>query len=337
VLRSIIARLGLAVISVVVTLAAAEVALRLLTVSPGDYRSLVLPDARFGHRLRPNAELTVSGVGGVYTTRFRTDSTGFRSRERGLGRTVILLGDSEVFGQGVDDDATLDAAIEHLIGGRVVNLGLPGIGTLAEEAILSEAGFPLSPTAVILFITPGNDLRDNINYGRMQPPRSKQRLALADRVRAGVQRLVIWAPTLAGFLPTDQIPQLAEQWYSGPWVDKGLPLMEGAIARMATNSRQVGVSFTVAVIPALPQFEPSHKAAMFAMLPDNIASSLRADPRRPQRLVESLCAHHGIRYIELLDEFSRLATEGVILKHPVDGHLNARGTAEIARIVASAL
>jgi hypothetical protein len=76
---------------------------------------------------------------------------------------------------------------------------------------------------------------------------------------------------------------------------------------------------------------------MFAMLPQALASTLRADPRRPQRLVAGLCAKYRITYVELLDDFIRLAADGDVLKHPIDGHLNARGTDEIARIVAGAL
>ncbi len=98
------------------------------------------------------------------------NSLGFRgpeiTPEKPAGMTrIAVLGDSEVFGQGVLDHETLPAVLEGLLnqGGaacrwQVINAGVRQYNTAEEAAYLRARVMLLDPDGVILCITEINDL-----------------------------------------------------------------------------------------------------------------------------------------------------------------------------------
>lgn len=75
---------------------------------------------------------------------------------------IMLLGDSSIFGHGVDDDASLDAVLEKVlpsfgIRAEVINLGIPGYSTEQTLIELDEMGWALQPDLLIV----GNLWSDN--------------------------------------------------------------------------------------------------------------------------------------------------------------------------------
>jgi hypothetical protein len=74
---------------------------------------------------------------------------------------VLLLGDSFVFGHGVEEDETVAAQLERFLPGcEVVNLGVTGYSTDQELLLLRERGLAYRPDVVILLVC-ANDLLDN--------------------------------------------------------------------------------------------------------------------------------------------------------------------------------
>jgi hypothetical protein len=73
--------------------------------------------------------------------------------------TLHLVGDSQVFGQGLSDDETLSYHLQKLFGGglRVINYGVPGYGPNAYHKILRSLP---SEDWVVVVHTEYNDLRD---------------------------------------------------------------------------------------------------------------------------------------------------------------------------------
>lgn len=117
-------------------------------------------DPELGYRLRPQLDVTRNANG--HRWRMRTDSNGRRIvpapslPEEGM--TVLLLGDSFAFGEGVDDDQTMAAHIAKK-GFRVVNLSVPGYGTHQELMVLRRYLKHESADYVITLVY-RNDLND---------------------------------------------------------------------------------------------------------------------------------------------------------------------------------
>lgn len=73
--------------------------------------------------------------------------------------TLHIIGDSQVFGWGLNDEETVPARVQAFLGSyvRVVNHGLPGLGPLAYLKIVAQLP---SEDPVIVFLTEMNDFQD---------------------------------------------------------------------------------------------------------------------------------------------------------------------------------
>jgi hypothetical protein len=120
---------------------------------------------------RPGFETELS-LGGPDRGRVRTNSLGLRGpevapRKPAGTRRVIVVGDSYVFGQGVDDDQTMPARLSRRLNDRgpgryeVVNLGVNSYSTDQELILLEELGPRLEPDIVVLFVC-DNDFEANM-------------------------------------------------------------------------------------------------------------------------------------------------------------------------------
>ncbi|MCA8951966.1 MAG: SGNH/GDSL hydrolase family protein [Planctomycetes bacterium] len=163
-------RLLLILAAPVVALLAAEVALRWLGMYPPIVRAAPGEHADRGHpnfvaeptvgwRMRPDSEFTVDGEGGEVA--FRADTNGWRTRPAASPdlaarpRTVLLAGDSFVWGAGVQYDDSLAALLERAHPTvRVVNLAQPGFGLDQIMLAVVEQGLPLRPDLVVVGIYP---------------------------------------------------------------------------------------------------------------------------------------------------------------------------------------
>lgn len=75
---------------------------------------------------------------------------------------VVFLGDSMVYGHGVETDETAAAQFETLTGLRTANLGVQAFGAIQELILMEQLGMTLHPRYVVLCIHP-NDLIDSSN------------------------------------------------------------------------------------------------------------------------------------------------------------------------------
>lgn len=149
---------GLAVAVLVLWLA--EVGLRLGGVQPA-YRA----DDVGGWRMQPKVD--AQPITGHEGTRFvlTTNDDGLRTRARRTPapgvRRVVLMGDSTVFGWGVDDgDTVADALAEGLGPGfDVVNAGQPGYSTTQMEALYSRVVHAYAGDLVVVFVPMHDDNR----------------------------------------------------------------------------------------------------------------------------------------------------------------------------------
>jgi hypothetical protein len=115
------------------------------------YLNLFTPDARYGVRLlRDQTTRTRSRSGRV--TAVRTNAQGFRgpdwSEEPG---GILLLGDSQVFGYGVDERDALAAQLAAATGREVLNAAVPTWGP-TEYALAAEELVPRFRPAHVVFV-----------------------------------------------------------------------------------------------------------------------------------------------------------------------------------------
>lgn len=89
---------------------------------------------------------------------FRDDDFGTKASD---AERILFLGDSFVFGRGVDRQQSipeqLEARLDHA---EVLNLGVNGYGPDQSLLVLRSVGFALEPDRVLLGVYPGNDFRD---------------------------------------------------------------------------------------------------------------------------------------------------------------------------------
>ena len=164
-------------VSSVVTLAAGEVAVRVLLKDQTVMFPRYHTDYQYGRYtlrgVRPNAEFRHASVDGSWT--FVTNSRGFRDRREfdyakpaGTLR-VLSLGDSHTQGYEVRQQATFSAVLERALARRglraeVLNAGVSGYSTAEALAFLENEGYRFQPDVVVLGFY-ANDFEDNLKAG----------------------------------------------------------------------------------------------------------------------------------------------------------------------------
>ena len=117
-------------------------------------------DVLLGYRLRSGLDVCSNRHGETWC--FRTDSEGRRvvpnNPSRDETRTLVILGDSFAFGEGVDDDETVAAHLSRN-GFHVINLGVQGYGT--HQQLMAFRRFLEDDKAdYVVTLTHSNDVRD---------------------------------------------------------------------------------------------------------------------------------------------------------------------------------
>ncbi len=104
-----------------------------------------MPDPLLGHRFRP-------GAGGHDLNGFRNDSVYSRA-------DVVVLGDSQSYGSGVEQRENWPSKLQEQTGLSVYNMSIGGWGPV-ESMFLLEEGLRLKPRLVIEALYAGNDFFD---------------------------------------------------------------------------------------------------------------------------------------------------------------------------------
>ena len=111
---------------------------------------LYVPDERLGVRLEPGATQRVS-FGGNPVSRVRINREGLRGADLPPPSPgeVLVVGDSQVFGLGVEEEETFSVRLDALLPeAAVVNAGVPTYGPAEYTALLEEL-LPLRRPATV--------------------------------------------------------------------------------------------------------------------------------------------------------------------------------------------
>jgi hypothetical protein len=121
--------------------------------------NVYVADPELGMRLQPGATEDVA-FGGNPVTHVRINRDGFRGDELPPpgADDVLVVGDSQVFGLGVEQDETFSARLAAAIGRPVINAGVPTYGPAEYRAVIAEQLARRHPRAVVLTINLANDL-----------------------------------------------------------------------------------------------------------------------------------------------------------------------------------
>src|SRR5262245_1241129 len=156
--------LMLACAAIAFTCVAAEVVLRLAW-HPDAEASVIQADPRYGWALRPGSHLHSVASDRGLDYHIDINALGLRDAPRAprpaLGvRRVLFIGDSMVFGAGVEARDRLTERLQDALGGEfeVVNAGVSGWGTDQEFLWLQNEGFALRPDVVVLGVCMLNDV-----------------------------------------------------------------------------------------------------------------------------------------------------------------------------------
>jgi len=154
-----------------VSLLIAEFAVRLF--DPQTLSSDIVEwDADVDYRLRPNAR--GRGVSPEFSTEVRVNSLGFRGPEispvkKPGVRRVLCLGDSFMFGAGLNENETLPYAVSRELERRhagnfeVINGGVYGYQTANELELFMKYGIPLNPDIVVILVMT-HDMVQNLDW-----------------------------------------------------------------------------------------------------------------------------------------------------------------------------
>lgn len=120
--------------------------------------NVYVPDARLGVRLRPGATERVA-FGGSPVTDVRINAEGLRGPDLPppSDDEVIVVGDSQVFGLGVNEDETAAAALGRALKKTVINAGVPTYGPPEYNALLEELLAKRKAKTVVYVVTFAND------------------------------------------------------------------------------------------------------------------------------------------------------------------------------------
>ncbi len=361
-IRRIGCSIALAAAAALLTLTAAEVALRLvapqaLLRDPDAFT----PDPVLGMRLTPG----YSGpfITPEFSSSWVINDQGHRgpaaAAREAIGFRIVALGDSFTFGYGVEEEESWPRLLEKRIGERtegagrieVVNLGVGGYGTFQELSWLERKSEALEPDLAVLAFYVGNDPSDNALALDREDPAAPggaaarwpgrieevkrwlgSRLHLftfvstrADEllVRMGLRQLVY--PFEMEVLGRDPAPHVAAAWDA----------TAEALRRVAAFGEERSLPLLIVVIPMKHQVSD----AVWDRLLGHYGDESRFDRYAPQRRMAELLRSEGLESLDLLGGLRAAVPEedGQVLYWGRDQHWNERGHAEAARLIADRL
>lgn len=362
-LRKIAARLLLLGISAAVGLLLAELAVRLVRPQPVMLvsRGLYAPDPPRRYRLQP-------GFRGTVTNRVEFDTPvsinrqGLRGPEIGPKKPgtfrVLALGDSFTFGVGAREEETYPAQLQRVLRSRgiraeVLNAGAPGFGVPDEVAWFQRWGWTLEPDVVVLAVFVANDLQDAAPGGPKAVAVDGELMIQGER-KNSLSRWLYYHSHLYVLLKTSALGGMGRRLLGKPQpletrelraeIDlyardrlpkaarEGAAATERAVAGLARSAG--GTRILAVIVPSLIQVDDARWQGTLERFGLNREGY---DRRRPNRLLQTIFARHGIPTLDLTDAFAAAVHKGQRIYYPIDQHLTPPGYRLTAELVAEAL
>lgn len=147
------------VLGLVLGLVIAEAVFHLRDDGAFPHLNLYVEDPTLGVRLAPNATTRIK-LGDNPATTIHTNARGLRGEAWAAPASgeVLVVGDSQVFGLGVEDGETFSAQLSTLRKVNVLNAGVPTYGPAEYTALVEQLVAERRPTHVVYVLNVANDL-----------------------------------------------------------------------------------------------------------------------------------------------------------------------------------
>jgi len=149
-------------------LVATELVLRVVY-HPASLGTIIRFDRNLGWTLQPNSSLHSVEPNYGLDYKVRINSKGMREREFDVAKSpgttrILALGDSFVFGSGVENDQRFTDFLQRSFDGNVevINTGVPGWGNDQELLYFESVADKLQPDIVLLVFMTANDVVNNM-------------------------------------------------------------------------------------------------------------------------------------------------------------------------------
>ena len=287
--------------------------------------------------MRPHYEREMFFNG--YHWHHRTDWMGFRNPEDRRSADVVLLGDSMVYGHGLEEQSTIRHHLEALLGRNVANLGIQGAGIHEEYQVLKRFGVALEPRFVFLFFLV-NDIDDLVMLHTDDEMRRFLATAVDDHRTPYFD--VVPPPdgwprrwkSAAGDLYTVRACRFLVHWLS----PRGAQAADADEPRWASLPlfRQRGPRHVLAMrfhLHALAKMQDLAQQGHFAFV--NVFIWTGRFPEEPvyEGILKSFCRERGIAFLDLRDA-ERTVSDHERLFLPGDGHFSDAGARWVAELLA---
>jgi hypothetical protein len=356
------------IVTILVLLLGAEGVLRVVY-HPPVLGGVIRYDPVLGWSLRPGASVQTDVTERGIRNHIAVNSLGLRERE--VARTappgrrrILILGDSIVFGSGLDAGERFSDVLGRALGdeAEVINAGVPGWGNDQELLFYERTLRALRPHFVVLTFTGNNDVVNNALTGALLEGGAKPRFELAGdtllvhspapdpkpgaraRVRAALRHsrlLVFTVRRLKRVSYRHRVQEEAARVYHGfeayrhlshwsVYETPGSDAVESAWrvteAILARFAADCRADSTRLIVFAMPLKLEVDDAWREELVRGTGADASRLDMLRPYRRLSAFCADHGIEYYYPLEEF-RAAAVRETLYFDKDSHPNVRGNA----------
>ena len=305
--------------------------------------------------------LPVPGSSGEIVTRdfeslYHLDSNGFRNDSPWPGRAeIVVIGDSLVFGYGVDVDQAWPQKLSGLTGRNVVNLGLIGASPQQYRKIHETFAQALSPDIVLVGFFARNDFWDAQKYATWESsgvadnyldwrgfgaPTSEQyenfiyRLLFELRQRSYVLAIVKIAKD--AILKNDSSKPTELTLASGSKMFlHGDDFREKTRLASSENETFETVVEELRKIKEAADKQGSRLIVLFQPGKEEVYPEKDGQQvPDPSKSLRDRLDQYGIEYINAIPTYRDLAARGEELYFQTDGHPNARGYAVLAELVA---
>lgn len=304
------------------------------------------PDARFGYRMRPNAEFLFASPYHGYSAMVRTNERGLRDdplsvpKPRDVFR-VLLLGDSMTAGLEVQKDETFEARCEKRLRAfgdvEVVNAGVRGYNLDNVLSFFEHEGVSYGADLVVYMFVQ-NDLRSVVEPqpNQLDPSRGFTLRGVAGWL-AGYSHLTYRILYLRQMLQlrkqrdadadevrSVRIPDSLYEMLRNPNHDSGVAYHQSALrmARLAEMCARAGAEFLLLGAPHRVEVEPEAQAWWNRYLARH-DTPLDFDGVRSY--LDWVAARHGVQRLDPIPEFRRRRQDGQSYWFHKDDHLNALG------------
>lgn len=252
---------------------------------------------------------------------------------------ILILGDSQAFGVGVNDQETFAYQLEELLtihfkdmDMQVINGGVPGYGTGEELAFLKTRGPILKPDLVILQFLSVNDFEENRSHAAEWAAVKDGRLTASQTAGWHYYPETWWQKVQGWYKSKSHLARLVSARLGYLLMRWGVLVSQEDI--WGENFSEADAELTMEYLVAIAEESNNLNADclfLYTTGQAHVISNKLATPRSA-RFMEEVALRAGVKSLNSLD-YLRGRPDKFDLFYPKDGHWTAAGHRAIAEML----